>query len=251
MSAASPGPTPVPDARSVIRDAARRISIAEADPGLVAGLSDRDLAAARRYAGVQLTSVRAGPWDHHALPPISGGFGLLVLDGMFTQERRFGAGVALEIVGPEDLLPPVSEGADGERAARPVTVLRPVTAAVLDETFAQVSARIPGLTTALLARAHNRSERLALHLAIAALPRVEDRLLGLLSLLSERFGQVGADGVHLTLPLTHAVLGLLIGARRPTVTLAVTALRERGELARMEGGGWLLPQAGARMEGAA
>jgi CRP/FNR family cyclic AMP-dependent transcriptional regulator len=70
---------------------------------------------------------------------------------------------------------------------------------------------------------------------------VEDRLLGLLSLLAERFGHVGVDGVHLPLPPTHAVLGLLIGARRPTITLAVSALRERGALARTDSGGWLLP----------
>jgi DNA-binding IclR family transcriptional regulator len=42
------------------------------------------------------------------------------------------------------------------------------------------------------------------------------------------------------LELTHAELGRLVGARRPTVTLALQALREQGDLDRAPDGEWLL-----------
>ena len=250
MSVLSADPHSAAVTRPAVWDPTRRQSIVDADPGLVAGLDERELTLARRYAGVLVAPVATGPWDPSALPQAGAdGLGVLVLDGMFTREARFGDGVALEILGPDDLLPPgIPSGGNGSEEGL-YNVMRPVTVAILDDTFAQVATRIPGLTTALLARAHGRSDRLARHLAISALPRVEDRLLGLLSLLAERFGHVGSDGVHLALPLTHAVLGLLIGARRPTVTLAVTALRERGAVARIDGGGWLLPRAGPTLAG--
>jgi len=213
-----------------------RVSIVDVDRALVAHLDARELDLAQRYAGVVRTLVPSGRWDPSSmLDECGGGLGILILDGMVSREASFASGVALEILGPEDLIAP-SFGPDVRWSA-----MRPLTAAVLDPTFAQVAARLPRLSAALLGRAHARSDRLAVHLAIAALPRVEDRLLGLLSLLAERFGRVGVDGLHLPLPLTHAVLGLLIGARRPTITLAVSALRERGALARTERGGWLLP----------
>jgi len=234
LSPVSPVPTlPRADATEA---RPRRVSIVDVDRALVARLDARELDLAQRYAGVVRAPVPSGPWDPSSmLSECGGGLGILILDGMVSREASFATGVALEILGPEDLIAPSA------RADVRWTVVRPLTVAVLDPTFAQVAARLPGLSVALLDRAHARSNRLAVQLAIAALPRVEDRLLGLLSLLAERFGHVGVDGVHLPLPLTHAVLGLLIGARRPTITLAVSALRERGALARTERGGWLLP----------
>jgi CRP/FNR family cyclic AMP-dependent transcriptional regulator len=52
---------------------------------------------------------------------------------------------------------------------------------------------------------------------------------------------VGKDGVSLDLPLTHQILGQLVGAQRPTVTLAIQALSEEGQLLRKAEGGFLLP----------
>jgi hypothetical protein len=69
---------------------------------------------------------------------------------------------------------------------------------------------------------------------------VEDRLLGVLWLLAERWGRVGGDGVRLPLPLTHRTLAQLVGAQRPSVTSGIGALEDGGRLARLEGGGWLL-----------
>ena len=42
------------------------------------------------------------------------------------------------------------------------------------------------------------------------------------------------------LALTHRILGQLVGARRPTVSTALSELAERDELVRRADGSWLL-----------
>ena len=69
--------------------------------------------------------------------------------------------------------------------------------------------------------------------------RVDQRLLGLMWLLAESWGQVTPSGTTLPLALTHDALGRLIGARRPTVTLALGELTDRGAIVRQVRG-WLL-----------
>jgi CRP-like cAMP-binding protein len=50
---------------------------------------------------------------------------------------------------------------------------------------------------------------------------------------------VRADGVHLELPLTHEILSHLAGARRPSVSAALTRLASEGRVTR-EGQRWIL-----------
>jgi CRP/FNR family cyclic AMP-dependent transcriptional regulator len=57
--------------------------------------------------------------------------------------------------------------------------------------------------------------------------------------LAGRWGQVRSDGVAVSLPLTHAVLGRLIAARRPSVTKALAQLA-RQDLVTLIDAGWLL-----------
>lgn len=75
------------------------------------------------------------------------------------------------------------------------------------------------------------------------LPRAHPRLLILFLLLAERWGKVGPDGVRVSLPLTHEVLGMLIGAQRPTVTIALQRLARAGLLSRERTDCWLLTNA--------
>ena len=75
---------------------------------------------------------------------------------------------------------------------------------------------------------------------ISPTARVEDRLLALFWHLADRWGRVLPDGVRIELPLTHETIGHLIGARRPTVTLGLSALRGEGLLRRQVDGAWLL-----------
>jgi hypothetical protein len=69
---------------------------------------------------------------------------------------------------------------------------------------------------------------------------VDRRLKALFWHLAERWGRVSGDGVIVPLALTHRILGQLVGARRPTVSTALSELAERGELVRRPDGSWLL-----------
>jgi len=51
---------------------------------------------------------------------------------------------------------------------------------------------------------------------------------------------VSGDGVVVPLALTHRILGQLVGARRPTVSTALSELADRQELVRRGDGSWLL-----------
>jgi DNA-binding transcriptional ArsR family regulator len=51
---------------------------------------------------------------------------------------------------------------------------------------------------------------------------------------------VGPDGLIVPLPLTHQALGRLVGAERPTVSLAITQLKEAGVLDRRDDASWVL-----------
>ena len=121
------------------------------------------------------------------------------------------------------------------------TVLSPLTLAVLDRRFAAAMTHYPEITAALLDRLSERSLRLATTQAISQLTRVDRRLKALFWHLAERWGRVSGDGVIVPLALTHRLLGQLVGARRPTVSSALSELATRGELVRRPDGSWLLP----------
>jgi CRP-like cAMP-binding protein len=146
-----------------------------------------------------------------------------------------------ELVAEGDLL-----GADDGTEERIVgleprwEILEPTRLLVLDAAFAQRIARYPQLAAALVDRVHERARRTAIALALSHLPRVEDRLHRLLWHLADRRGHVRADGVVLRLPVTQEQLGRLVGARRPTVSLALRSLRERGLVRRGDADEWVL-----------
>jgi len=99
--------------------------------------------------------------------------------------------------------------------------------------------RWPRLILGLYASIGSQLQRLTVQLVICQLPRVEDRVLAVLWLLAESWGHVTPAGVRLPLALTHETLGALIGARRPTVTLALRKLTDDGTLVPQDSG-WLL-----------
>jgi hypothetical protein len=99
--------------------------------------------------------------------------------------------------------------------------------------------RWPRIVAGLHVLAAEQGERLGTQLAICQLPRVDQRLLALMWLLAESWGTTTSHGTRLPLALTHDSLGGMIGARRPTVTLALRELTERGAIIR-QSDGWLL-----------
>jgi len=76
-------------------------------------------------------------------------------------------------------------------------------------------------------------------LAIGHLPRVDQRLLAMMDLLAERWGEVTPAGVLIPLNLTHETIGGLIGASRPSMTIAVGGVVDAGALV-LGDTGWLL-----------
>ena len=98
----------------------------------------------------------------------------------------------------------------------------------------------PELARSLMARAIQRSQNLAVNMAIVHQARVDVRLHMLLWHLAARWGRVRSDGTVLRLRLTHTVLADLVAARRPTVTTALSELTRRG-LVRTDGETWVLP----------
>jgi CRP/FNR family transcriptional regulator, cyclic AMP receptor protein len=81
---------------------------------------------------------------------------------------------------------------------------------------------------------------LAVALAIAHHPRIEDRLVLTLWHLAERWGRVGPDGITVALPLSHQRLADIVGAHRPTVTSTMSELARLGKVTRPNGDAWML-----------
>jgi CRP-like cAMP-binding protein len=119
-------------------------------------------------------------------------------------------------------------------------VLEATRLAVLDHKLVLRMNPWPQLGLELFARGTRRAHALAVVLAIAHHPRVEDRLLLTLWNVAERWGRVRADGIVVPLPLSHQRLADLIGAHRPSVTTAIGKLTRSGALSRGSDGTWVL-----------
>jgi CRP/FNR family cyclic AMP-dependent transcriptional regulator len=116
----------------------------------------------------------------------------------------------------------------------------PCEVAVLGPQFVRRAGRWPEVLSRLTGRTVSRAKALALHDAITNLKHVETRLLVQFWHLAERFGRVGPTGISIKLPLTHEMLGKLVGATRPSVTTALGRLSARGLLVRENGAMWRL-----------
>jgi CRP/FNR family cyclic AMP-dependent transcriptional regulator len=219
------------------------VHLLEADPDLGALLSATRRAEAERDLVVRTHRLPVGPWDVSRLAGASADHvGLLILDGVLARELLVVDQISAELLGPGDVVRPWQGST--RSALLPVdvvwSVLSTVTVAVLDRRFAAEAARYPEITAALFDRLGERSLRLATTQAISQLTRVDRRLKALFWHLAERWGRVAGDGVVVPLALTHRILGQLVGARRPTVSTALSELAERGELVRRPDGSWLL-----------
>jgi hypothetical protein len=182
-----------------------------------------------------------GSWDPGSEEPTEDHLGFLVMDGLigrrcFVPER----GRSLELLGKGDLMRPWQEDAASFSEVS-WSVIEPASVAVLGDSVAAQARELPEFLEALTERALRRSRRLAVSAAIANTVGVEERLLLLLWQLAELWGQKRRDGALLPFRLSHQTLADLVGARRPTVTLAVRALTQRELLERDESGEWILP----------
>lgn len=212
------------------------------DPELAADMDVRVRLVARRSATAVVFVAPPGELQlKRWLALTTGGPGLLVLAGALVSYARVLDRVVAELIGKGDLLQGIA-GADGEEfldCDLSWSVLQPTRFAILDARFADQVRRWPQITHALLRRAEARLNHLAVQRAIAAQPRLDVRLLLVLWHLAARWGKVEPGGLRLPLPLTHVLLGRLVGAERPSVTHALKRLSAAGLVSGGEGG-WRL-----------
>jgi hypothetical protein len=164
------------------------------------------------------------------LAAAGGGPGLLVLDGVLALSVRVDERVTAELLGAGDLLQPLCVGEADQLLSCETSwrTLLPVRFALLDGAFAKRVRFWPQIGHGLLRRVGRRVINLNVQRAIAAQPRLEVRLALLLWHLAGRWGKVERGGIRLPLPLTHQLLGQLVGAERPSVSHALARLAHNG-----------------------
>lgn len=236
----------VPTAPLQERETPRGVRLLVADPELGEGISAVEMELAQRALVVPLLEGSPGDeaeLEQRMLAPRP--LGLLVLQGLILRETDVAGQGAAELLGAGDVLIPDTgpiEDLMPGRASVDWRLLTPMRAAIIDAAFLQKAARWPQVGWHLTRRTLNRGQASAVQLAICSRPRIEDRLQLLMWHLARRWGRVTRDGVRLELPLTHAVLGKLVGAHRPSVTTALGSLGDRGLVVR-DGDGWVLREA--------
>jgi CRP/FNR family transcriptional regulator, cyclic AMP receptor protein len=215
-----------------------RIPLLQADADI-----GRYLTADERTAAETLTvptvTLETGPVDIRELLERNACFGALVLSGMLVAHLRVGEQAGMRILGPGDVVSGGTSPASMLLVDSGCRAVSTTQLAMLGKDVLVGAHRWPRLVAGLHARTTEQTERVAVQLAICQLPRVEDRLLALFWLLAEQWGRVTPGGTVLPLALTHETLGALVGARRPTVTLALGELSDRGAVLR-QGRAWLL-----------
>jgi hypothetical protein len=228
----------------------RLVRLLDVEPEIGARLRDDDRAEARERLLLRVTDVAPGDWTLEACAARPGRpFGVLVLDGLLLQEVRLAGRSTLQLLGSGDLVLPRVPAADALAARLRWTAAVPSRVAVLDDRVQAPFALWPGLAIGLAELAGRQLTRLAVQAAIGQLPRVDQRLEATFWELAERWGRVTPSGVHVPLALTHEVLARLVGGRRPTITLALTELAERGVLIRRPDRTWLLTAAAPTLAG--
>jgi len=186
--------------------------------------------AVRQVATARVLDAECGACDlSRWFEAIDGGPGLLVLDGLMAIDARVGDRTATELIGPGDLLQPACPLAENllERgeAFRALSTTR---FALLDLEFSERVRPWPQILQALLRRAGRRIADLDVLRAITSQPRLEVRLVLLLWHLAARWGRVEPAGIRVSLPLTHRMLGQLVGAERPSISHALGRLAHAG-----------------------
>ena len=208
------------------------VQVLEADPDLAARLADSEREQARAALAARVYRAGRGDWDIGQPRADAGAFGLLVIDGILGLRTTLGDRTTLELVGHGDLLRPWVQLV-GEASMTPHAdweVLAPARLALLDRRFAEASAPWPEVTAALMHRLVLRARRLCYQLAANASPRADQRLLCMLWAVADRWGRVTEEGTLIEIPLTHQHLAELVCTKRPSVSTALGALRERGEI---------------------
>jgi CRP/FNR family cyclic AMP-dependent transcriptional regulator len=220
-----------------------RIRLLDFDGSLGAALNEEELQVARRYAVADVVELARGTHDPRQLFDGDGLLGLLVLDGLMIRRVAVADRYCGELVGGGSVLRPWDDF--GQTAPLPFEVswrvIRDTRLAKLDRHFLATIVHWPALIETFTARITERAQTLAFNVAIHCLRHVHLRLLALFWHLADRFGHVTPEGTHVPLPLSHSDLAELVGAQRPSVTVALRRLADEGLVSRRENDNtWLL-----------
>jgi CRP/FNR family cyclic AMP-dependent transcriptional regulator len=202
----------------------------DADDELAEEFDVRTRIVARQATAVRVLAADPGLCDlWPAFDAARLGAGLLILDGLIACETSIAGRTAAELVGTGDLLqPPIPRPDEVMQIDSVWQVLWPTKLALLDAGFGDRVRPWPRLMVALLRRVGRRVSDVDAMRAITSHPRLELRLVLLFWHLAARWGRVEPTGIHLTLPLTHRLLGRLVGAERPSISHAMTRLSQAG-----------------------
>lgn len=211
------------------------MQLLECDPRLAEGLPAEERAAAAESLPVQAAMLRKGSWDPGVGPPETGQLGYLVCGGVLIRRVEVGRGRGIELLGEGDILRPWQEDASSFCRSS-WEILEPTTIMVLGPAVARGLARWPAIASNLLARGVSRSRASTAAAAISSIVGLDERLLILLWHLAERWGDPAKEGIRIPIGLPHRLLAELVGARRPSVTTALTSLQEEGRLAHASDG---------------
>lgn len=219
-------------------DAPRRIRVMDLEADLLRRLTEEDRLALGQ-ASLPVVDVSGQAFEVSSFLAQRRAFAAVLVEGMVMFYLQIGAQPGLRLLGAGEVMA-IRETARSPLLAHVHSRAAPGTRlALLGNDFLALARRVPRLMVGIHVRLSEQMERLATQLVICQLPRVGDRLLAMLWLLAESWGRVTPSGTTLPLTLTHETLGALVGARRPTVTLALGELIEQGALMHREGG-WLL-----------
>ena len=232
-------------------DPAGRIALLDVDPDLAGSVSAVEMAAIRDRLTAPVYRLAPGPIAEPPERKQQAQLGFLVLKGLLLYEVSACGRTTAELIGTGDLVRLWGGAPSGTLTTKVKwTVLQEAVLADLGPVGNSRIAETSQIVEALMMRAADRAESVAIQRSITAHVRVDVRVLAYLWHLADRFGVVQPGGVKLDIPLTHAVLARLVGARRPTVTTALQRLIQLGYL-RREGRAFILvgdPSAVAELE---
>jgi CRP/FNR family transcriptional regulator, cyclic AMP receptor protein len=193
---------------------------------------------AARLADVTV-KVPAGAWDPSEATSARG-FTTIIVDGLLVSELCLGGEPTAQLLLPGETLDPLPR-TDRVLSSERMTwrALEDARVAVLGGRFLGATQRFPQLTAALCRQQAAQIDRAMRYAAVTKLSRVEERIIAFFCAVAEERGRVAGGGVLVELPVTHELLGRLIGARRPTVSLALKTLAGDGLLTH-NGTQWLL-----------
>ena len=218
----------------------RTTRVLEVLPDLADLIDPDELPAATQRSAATVAVLPRGRWR----PPTAsdGTLGFLVLEGLLIRTTLICDWHSTELLGPGDPISgcDLAEDRAGLGSETRWKVVGPVALAVLDRRWHERLARWPQVQSALRDRCVQRTNSMAVRLALAQVRRLSMRVWLVLWHLAVRWGRADEHGVLLPLDLSHQTLAELVCAQRPSVTRALGELTREGIVVARDGGGWVL-----------